>query len=175
MPEAPTRDLTPEEVEDYERDGVICARGLFPDAWIERMAAAVDRFIENPSLMGGVVSMPDQDFSGDLFLWKLDDEFRDFVYHSPASRIAQQVLGSDVVRHFYDQLFAKPAGCQVPTPWHHDVTFWPVDLESRNLCSLWITFDPNVLVSPSQMAALITALLLTGSSFPIPMKAILLL
>jgi ectoine hydroxylase-related dioxygenase (phytanoyl-CoA dioxygenase family) len=142
MPEAPARDLTPEELEAYERDGVICVRGLFPDAWIERMAAAIDRFIESPSMMGSVVSMPDQNFSGDLFLWKLDDEFRDFVYDSPASRIAQQALGSKVVRHFYDQLFAKPAGCHVPTPWHHDVTFWPVDLESRNLCSLWITFDP---------------------------------
>jgi ectoine hydroxylase-related dioxygenase (phytanoyl-CoA dioxygenase family) len=46
------------------------------------------------------------------------------------------------VRHFYDQLFVKPPGCHVPTPWHHDVTFWPVDVASRGLCSIWITFDP---------------------------------
>jgi hypothetical protein len=39
MPEAPTRDLTPEELEAYGRDGVICVRGLLPDAWVERMAA----------------------------------------------------------------------------------------------------------------------------------------
>ena len=142
MPDAPTRDLTPEELEAYARDGVICARGLLPDEWTRRMAAAVDRIVENPTMMGNVVSMKDQDFSGDLFLWKTDDDFRDFVYDSPASRIAQQVLGSKVVRHFYDQLFIKPVGCHVPTPWHHDVTFWPVDVESRNLCSMWITFDP---------------------------------
>jgi len=142
MPEAPTRNLTPAELEAYERDGVICARGLFPDEWIERMSAAVDRVVENPTLMGNVVSMKDANFSGDLFLWKVDDDFRDFVFDSPAARIAQQALGSRVVRHFYDQLFIKPAGCHVPTPWHHDVTFWPVDVESRNLCSLWITFDP---------------------------------
>jgi ectoine hydroxylase-related dioxygenase (phytanoyl-CoA dioxygenase family) len=142
MPDAPVRDLTPDELEAYERDGVICARGLFSTAWIERMAAAVDRVVANPSLMGKVVSMKDQDFSGDLFLWKTDDDFRDFVYQSPASRIARQVLGSKIVRHFYDQLFVKPAACHVPTPWHHDVTFWPVDIESRKLCSMWITFDP---------------------------------
>ena len=142
MPEAPTRLLTHEELEAYERDGVICARGLFPEKWIERMAAAVDRVVEEPTLMGNVVSIKDRSFSGDLFLWKTNDEFRDFVYDSPASRIAQQVLGSKVVRHFYDQLFVKPPGCHVPTPWHHDITFWPVDLESRNLCSMWITFDP---------------------------------
>jgi ectoine hydroxylase-related dioxygenase (phytanoyl-CoA dioxygenase family) len=142
MPDSPARELTTEELEAYDRDGVVCVRGLFPDAWIRRMARAVDHAVANPTLLGGVVSMKEQKFSGDLFLWKLDDEFCDFVYESPASRIAQQVLRSDVVRHFYDQLFLKPAGCHVPTPWHHDITFWPVDTASRNLCSMWITFDP---------------------------------
>lgn len=142
MPDAPKRTLAAEELEAYERDGVICVRGILPEGWVERMAGAVDRAVANPTLMGHAVSMKDDDFSGDLFLWKTDDDFRDFVYESPASRIAQQVLGSKVVRHFYDQLFVKPAGCHVPTPWHHDVTFWPVDPESRNLCSMWITFDP---------------------------------
>ena len=142
MPDVPRRSLTPEELASYERDGVVCLSGLFPEAWIDRMSEAVDRCTANPTLMGNAVSMPNDDFSGDLFLWKVDDDFRDFIYESPAAHIAQQVLGSRVVRHFYDQLFIKPAGCHVPTPWHHDVTFWPVDVESRNLCSMWITFDP---------------------------------
>ncbi|MDJ0788285.1 MAG: phytanoyl-CoA dioxygenase family protein [Myxococcota bacterium] len=141
MPDAPTRDLSTKEIEAYSRDGVICARGLLPDRWVERMAAAIDRNVEHPSLLGGAVSMRDANFSGDLFVWKLDDDFRDFVYESPAARIAQQLLGSRVVRHFYDQLFVKPPGCHVPTPWHHDITFWPVDPSCRGLCSLWITFD----------------------------------
>ena len=96
------------------------------------MANAVDRVVANPTFFGNVVSMKDDDFSGDLFLWKVDDDFRDWVYDSPASRIAQQVLDSTRVRHFYDQLFVKPPGCHVPTPWHHDVTFWPVDIECRS-------------------------------------------
>jgi len=141
VPEAPTRELTKDELEAYERDGVICARGLFSADWIERMSGAIDRVVENPSVLGNSISMKDQDFSGDLFLWKTDDDFLAFVFESPASRIAQQILGSKVVRHFYDQLFVKPAGCHVPTPWHHDVTFWPVEPESRNLCSIWMTLD----------------------------------
>ncbi|MEE2674801.1 MAG: phytanoyl-CoA dioxygenase family protein [Myxococcota bacterium] len=142
MPELPLRNLTAEEVEDFERDGVICARGLFAPEWIERMGAAVDRVLTAPTLLGNVVSMKNDGFRGDLFLWKTDDDFRDWVYDSPASHVAQQVLRSKTVRHFYDQLFVKPAGCHVPTPWHHDVTFWPVDVECRSLVSLWITFDP---------------------------------
>jgi ectoine hydroxylase-related dioxygenase (phytanoyl-CoA dioxygenase family) len=136
------RPLTSQEIEAYDREGVVCARGLFPEAWIERMAGAVDRVVASPTFFGNVVSMKDDAFSGDLFLWMTDDDFRDWVYASPAARIASQVLRSNCVRHFYDQLFVKPPGCHVPTPWHHDVTFWPVDVESRGLCSIWITFDP---------------------------------
>lgn len=139
--DAPLRALTEEELAAYDRDGVVCARGLFPAAWIERMSAAVDRVVESPTFLGNVVSMKDEAFSGDLFLWKTDDDFRDWVYESPAAHVASQVLRSSRIHHFYDQLFVKPAGCHVPTPWHHDITFWPVDTESRGLCSIWITFD----------------------------------
>jgi ectoine hydroxylase-related dioxygenase (phytanoyl-CoA dioxygenase family) len=142
MPDLPLRELTSDEIAAYDRDGVVCARGLFPDAWLDRMAGAVDRVVAEPTFFGNVVSMQDDDFSGDLFLWKTDDDFCDWVYDSPASRVAAQALRSKRVRHFYDQLFVKPAGCHVPTPWHHDVTFWPVDVECRALVSIWITLDP---------------------------------
>ena len=133
MPDAPLRELSPDEIRAYDEDGVIVARELFPEPWLERMAKALDRVVASPTLMGGAVSMKDQGFSGDLFLWKLDDDFRDWVYDSPAARVAQQLLRSPSVRHFYDQLFVKPPGCHVPTPWHHDVTFWPVDVECHGV------------------------------------------
>ncbi len=52
----PLRLLSSEEIEAYDRDGVTHARGLFPDVWIERMTAAVDRVVESPSLFGSIVS-----------------------------------------------------------------------------------------------------------------------
>jgi ectoine hydroxylase-related dioxygenase (phytanoyl-CoA dioxygenase family) len=140
MSDSPTRPLTETELAAYDRDGVICARGLFPSAWVERMAAAVDAVVANPTMYGTLVSMPEQGFSGDLFLWKQIDVFRDFVYDSPAAPVAQQILRTPAVRFFYDQLFVKPAGCHVATPWHHDVTFWPVEGES--VVSMWMAFDP---------------------------------
>ena len=84
------RNLRPDEIDAYHRDGVICARGLFETAWVEHMAAAVDRIAANPTFYGSQVSLADQGFAGDLFVWKQDDDFRDFVYDSPAARIAQQ-------------------------------------------------------------------------------------
>ncbi|MCZ6782137.1 MAG: hypothetical protein O7G30_02405 [Proteobacteria bacterium] len=109
----PLRELTPEELNAFDEDGVVAARGLFPDDWIQRMAAAVDRVVSNPTPFGRAVSIEDRGFAGDLFLWKLDDDFRDWVYDSPAALVAQQILRSRRVRHFYDQLFVKPSGCHV--------------------------------------------------------------
>ncbi|MBW2313729.1 MAG: phytanoyl-CoA dioxygenase family protein [Deltaproteobacteria bacterium] len=142
MPEAPLRPLTESEIHEYDTHGVVHVGGLFPEAWVTRMAAAVDCIHAEPTPMGRAVSDAEQGFTNDLFVWKSDDDFRDWVYDSPAAQVAQQVLREERIRHFYDQLFVKPPGCHVPTPWHHDVTFWPVDIESRNLCSIWITFDP---------------------------------
>lgn len=137
----PLRDLTQDELRAYARDGVIHAANLFPEAWLERMCAAVDRFASQPSPFGDAVSMQDQGFTGDLFVWKLDADFRDFVFESPAARIASQVLRSRTVRHFYDQIFVKQAGSPVTTPWHQDVTFWPVEPDTLGICSIWISFD----------------------------------
>jgi hypothetical protein len=69
MPDRPQRPLTAEELATYDRDGVVHARGLFPPDWVERMARAVDEAVADPTLFGGLVSMPEQGFSGDLFLW----------------------------------------------------------------------------------------------------------
>ena len=140
MSDAPLRALTSDEIEAYDRDGVICARGLFDSKWIDRMADAVDRIVENPTFYGGQVSMQGAQFSGDLFVWKQDDDFRDFIYESAAARVANMLLRSSRVCFFYDQLFVKPAGCHVATPWHQDLTFWPV--QGDQLCSIWMTFDP---------------------------------
>lgn len=139
-PDAPLRELSPDEIDAFHRDGAICARGLFPTEWVERMARAVDAAVASPSEFGGEVSAPDAGFTNDIFLWKTRDEFRDFLYESPAAHIAQQVLGDEEVRFFYDQLFVKPAGCHVATPWHQDITFWPV--EGEQVVSIWMTFDP---------------------------------
>lgn len=138
--EAPLRDLTAAEIAAYRADGVVRASGLFPRAWVERMQEAVDRAAAEPTAFGRQVSLPESGFRGDLFLWKTRDAFRDFVLASPAAHVAQQVLGAREVRFFYDQLFLKPVGCHVATPWHQDLPFWP--LRGGSVCSIWMTFDP---------------------------------
>ena len=140
MTDSPLRNLSQTEIDAFHRDGVVCARAIMPAEWIERMAAAVERSIRDPSPLGATISMQDQGFTNDIFLWLRDPEYRAFVFDSPAAAIAHQAIGSRTVSFFYDQLFVKEPGTQVPTPWHHDLTFWPI--EGQQLCSIWMPLDP---------------------------------
>lgn len=138
--EAPLRPLTADEVEAFHRDGVVCVRAVMPHRWIERLAPAVDRVKDKLTPIGAMQSKPEDGFINDLFMWLNDDAFRALVFESPCARLAHQAMGSRTVTFFYDQLFVKEPGTQVPTPWHHDLPFWPI--EGQQICSIWMPLDP---------------------------------
>lgn len=140
MPERTPGELSPSDVEAFQCDGVICIRGAIPRDWIDRMAEAVERTIAQPTPIGAAISMQDKGFTNDIFMWLADAEYRAFIFESPAVRLAHRAIGSHSVTFFYDQVFVKEPGAQVQTPWHHDLTFWPI--EGRQICSIWMPLDP---------------------------------
>lgn len=140
VPESPPRPLTVDEVDAYRRDGVICIRQLYSHAWLERLERGVEEVRKHDTLFGKAQSMGNPSFRNDLFLWKLNDDIRDFALFGPSAHVAWQVFGSRRVSFFYDQIFIKEVLTDVPTPWHHDATFWPV--AGSQICSLWTSLDP---------------------------------
>ena len=140
MMERPLRDLTATEAEAFDRDGVVCVRQVIPQHWIDPLATAVERTKGRLTPIGAMQSKPEEGFINDLFMWINDEVFRAFVFESPAARLAHQAMGSRTVTFFYDQLFVKEPGTQIPTPWHHDLPFWPV--EGSQICSIWMPLDP---------------------------------
>jgi ectoine hydroxylase-related dioxygenase (phytanoyl-CoA dioxygenase family) len=137
-PEAPLRALTEEEITTYDRDGVVLARGLFSDEWVERIGDAIDHVAANPTPFGKLLS--GRGLHSDLFMWKYDDTFRDFVYRSPAAHIAGQLMRSMRVNFLVDHMFKKNVGCEIPTVWHRDEPAWPVTGEQ--CMNIWLACDP---------------------------------
>ena len=135
-PEAPLRPIPADEVEAYRRDGVVCLRQVIPPHWMEKIRTGVERAIASPSLFARMGAAPKDGYTMEIFLWKRDDDLRDVIFGSSLAHLAKQLMGADRVHFFYDQLFAKKAGTTTPTPWHHDLTFWP--LEGDQICSMWI-------------------------------------
>ncbi len=131
--------LTPEQIESFWKDGVICIRQLYTEDWVTRIRAFLDDIVSRPSPITGPRD-PSSKFHSDVNTWLTNDEVRDLVLYGPGASVAQQVFQSDRVIFYYDQIFVKEQLAPAPTPWHHDFTFWP--LEGNQIASLWASVDP---------------------------------
>ena len=152
-PEPPQRRLSADEVHRFVDERVIHVAGSISDAWLDRLDAVVDA----RSTAVGWQSM-------EANLWLRDDAMHDVVMNCPVAHLAQQLLDAlapandpeprdtaKPVRFFYDQMFVKhPDTGQVQrhadddgdlgnTPWHQDITFWPV--RGEQIVSVWIALD----------------------------------
>lgn len=136
----PGRPIDDADVAAYERDGVVCLRGMFDADWcsmlhdaaLETMASGKGR-VREPKLERGR-------FYSNVYLSDIDERFRLLRDASAAPEIAARLMGADRVRFFYDQLFIKTPGTAAPTPWHNDLPFWP--FQGQDLVSIWIALTP---------------------------------
>ena len=135
----PKRDLTAEEVERFREDGVVLVRDVLEPNWLELIEHGVEQGRQDLSMVGKFMSRGTAGYEMDIFLWKRIDALRDAIYYGPFAHWAQQLMGSEEVRFFYDQMFVKEAGTDAPTPWHQDLSFWPI--RGEQICSMWITLD----------------------------------
>jgi ectoine hydroxylase-related dioxygenase (phytanoyl-CoA dioxygenase family) len=134
--------VTEEDKRAYREDGVVCLRGMFDGGWIDRIYTAIDRVMAAPGERAreGVKAGQSGRFHANSFMSRWDEDFRDFVLHSPGGAIAGQLLDADEIRFFYDQIFVKEPQTASITQWHQDLPFWPVRGEA--IVSIWLALTP---------------------------------
>ncbi|WP_160286914.1 phytanoyl-CoA dioxygenase family protein [Pseudomonas knackmussii] len=140
FPAYPARVLTDEEIQRYRDDGVVMIRGAIDPNWMALVESGIEEARAHASLVGRFMSRKVEGYQMDIFLWKRIDALRDLIYYGPFARWAQQLMGTHEVRFFYDQMFVKEPGTDAPTPWHQDLSFWPI--RGEQICSFWIPCDP---------------------------------
>jgi len=139
---APLRRLTKAEINAYQDDGIVCLRQLFSADWVGAMREAAEASLSNPGELHAELADERQDagrFFHDTFIWQRNDTCRQFVFDSPAATIARQLMQSAKVNIFFDQWLIKEPGTTTKTPWHHDMTYWPITGEQ--ICTLWLALD----------------------------------
>ena len=137
------RTITREEVETYQRDGVLLLQNMFDKDWIELLNKGLDINIEAPTRRSRIWY---KDTSGrsmfyDHTAWQDIEEYKKFIFNSPAAQICGRLTGSATINFFFDSVFVRSTGTQFETPWHQDEPYWSV--EGHDSCSLWL---PLVLV-----------------------------
>ena len=137
-----SRTITPDEIETYHRDGVLLLPGMFDKDWIELLNKGLDANIETPTRRSRIWY---KDTSGrsmfyDHTAWQGIEEYRKFIFNSPAAQICGQLMRSTTINFFFDSVFVRSTGTQFETPWHQDEPYWSV--EGYDACSIWMPLGP---------------------------------
>lgn len=126
--------VSDEDLATYERDGVVCLRGLFDDDWVAELRdvlAHIQKSYVNEH--DDIISFTQQ------CLASKHPELMRFVRESPAAAIAKRIMRSERVQFYFDQIFIKEPGMRTPGPWHNDLPYWPV--QGDQVCSIWLALD----------------------------------
>jgi len=132
--------ITPEHVEQYQRDGVVLIRGLFADQ-VELLRAGVAANMENPGPYASNNEKAGQTgrFFDDYCNWTRIPEFQQAIEDSPVAEVAADLMKSTTVQMFHDHVLVKEPGTSMATPWHQDGPYYFV--EGKQTISFWSPLD----------------------------------
>ena len=128
-------------VAEFEARGVVLIRGAFR-GWVETLRAGVAAVMADPSPFERTVRPADGSppFFQDYCNWGRIEEFRRFVFESPAGETAAALMRSAHARFFHEHVLVKEPGTTVETPWHHDQPYYC--MAGDKTVSLWVALDP---------------------------------
>ena len=130
------------EVDDFQRDGVCYLPGAFVP-WVEPLRSGLERIMTSPDDYAFTSDSAEPGEPGRFFdtycNWQRVPEFSDFALTSTAASIAAQCMKSSSAQFFHEHTFAKEAGTQKATPWHHDLPYYCVD--GLQTASVYVALD----------------------------------
>jgi len=144
--------VTDEQVDAYQRDGVVLLPGLLA-GHVEALRAAVEANMASPSPFERTYKPSDgtAPFFQDFCNWPRIEGYRNAVLSSPMAEVGAKLMRSRTARIFHDHVLVKEPGNSMPTPWHQDQPYYNVG--GRQNVSFWIPVDPVPLASTLRFVA----------------------
>ncbi len=133
--------VTDDDIEAFQRDGVVCLRGILDRAWIDLLRDNVERYLSLPSGVGSDAAAGEGGrFQLDYHMWTWDEGQRRFVFDSPLGEIAGRLMRSTAAYLTVDLMLVKEPHTPKRTPWHTDTLYgW---YEGGQMASIWVGLDP---------------------------------
>ncbi|MBN9266739.1 MAG: phytanoyl-CoA dioxygenase family protein, partial [Hyphomicrobium sp.] len=139
--------ISDEQVEAFDRDGVVLLPGLLADR-VGDLAGAVAENMAAPSRFERTYRPADgtAPFFQDFCNWQRIPGYREAVFNSDIAEAAARIMRSRTASFFHDHVLGKEPGNSMPTPWHQDQPYYLV--EGQKSVSFWVPLDPV----PSEIA-----------------------
>ena len=135
--------LTKQEITNYKKEGAVVLRKKFDIHWIEKLKSGIHKDIKSPSprFKSHTKQNDTPAYLEDYWTWDLISEFKDFVFNSPISQIASELMSAKKINLVMDNWFLREAGSKSSAPFHHDVSYFDV---SGTMCVLWLPLEPTM-------------------------------
>ncbi len=133
--------LTQQDIENFQRDGVVLIKGLFRDH-VDTLRMGIERNMQDPGPYASENQKEGQTgrFFDDYCNWQRIPEFQEVIKTSPAAEVAADLMHSQSVQVFHDHVLVKEPGTSMPTPWHTDGPYYFV--KGKQTVSFWSPMDP---------------------------------
>lgn len=134
-----TCEVTEDQIQQYERDGVICLRGVLDAARLEELRAGMEEAIANIGPQGAIDESRGGRYVYDTFMWTRNEAFWRLQADSPIPEITAKLMRSKVSHLMADVMFTKEPNTPQETPWHQDQAYGWYD--GHQVISVWIPLD----------------------------------
>lgn len=154
---SPLRSVTPEEVDSFWRDGVVCLRQIIAPEWIALAQQGVEDWLNSPDCLdytafgtqvaqaaGAQVMLDPGERRGHFYSgldhWMKIPAFRQLATASPLVEIAAQLLRTHKLNLYEDSILVKEPGTLEKTAFHQDIAYF--HSEGSQICTTWLPLDP---------------------------------
>ena len=137
--------LNEQEIKNFREDGAVILRGAFVE-WVNDLRAGIAETMAAPSNDSCFYPEPEGGdpegggrYFSDYCCWQRINIFKRFIFRSNSAELAMDLMGTKTVRLFHDNVMVTEPLADIPTPWHHDLPYYPI--EGKDTCSIWIALD----------------------------------
>ncbi len=145
----PPAPLTPEQIEQFHRDGFLNYGPLLSEAETDELHDALVRVLSGkssgtPDAAHNMGKNSLETVVQVVNIWEAEPAFRAHLYQEKIVSLVAQLIGTDTLRVWHDQIQVKPSHIGGPTLWHQDHPYWPV-IGPADLVSAWVALDDATL------------------------------
>src|SRR5690242_3875740 len=137
--------LSKSQIDEFRERGFLKVGKVLTDGETAALRARLDDVMEGRSkaqpeakrnMLGGEETVVIQIVN----IWEADDLFRELLYNPTICQMACELIGTDTLRVWHDQIQYKPPRIGGPTRWHQDHPYWPI-IQPADLVSCWVALD----------------------------------
>jgi ectoine hydroxylase-related dioxygenase (phytanoyl-CoA dioxygenase family) len=139
--------LTPNQIEQFRRDGFLRGGKVLSDQAIAELQAEVLRVIEDRD-KGGRQPVMCHNFARDktrpvwqiVNIWEASSAFHNIIANPTVVEEVAQLTDAETLRLWHDQIQYKVAESGGVNMWHQDAPYWPI-LTPMTQVTAWIALD----------------------------------